>query len=497
MNKLTEKLRENLMAVLPIVVMVTVLNFTLVDLQAQSFIGFLIGSVLIILGLSFFLIGVEVGVTPFGNLVGSAIAKSNKIWIVVVAGLILGFFISMAEPGLMVLSNQVDIFTNGQISGTTLLLMVSGGLAILLVLGFLRIAYDFALYKLLLIIYAIIGLIAFFFTDEVFFGIAFDASGATTGILAVPFILSLGVGISHLKKNSIKSEEDSFGLVAMASTGAILAVMLLNMVTRITEFSAEVEQVEVVSVGLVEQFVNLLPTILRDGAITLLPLLFIFLVLNKFNFKLKRRAFHHIVVGFGFAFLGLVLFFLGVEGGFMEVGFQIGEQLVALDNHFFVILVAFLIGFVSMMAEPAVYVLTHQIEEVTSGSVKRMAVLIPLCLGVGLAVALSVIRTLTSGMSLWHVLLPGYVIALGLSFVVPKLFVGIAFDAGGVATGPLTATFTLAFTQGVAQAFPNADVLIDGFGMISMVAMLPIITLQILGFVFKLRSKKAGLEESK
>jgi len=486
---LKEKLKDNLLAVGPIVVIVLLLHFTVQPLSERHLTGFLVGSISIIIGLSMFLKGVEVGISQLGTLIGNAIAKSNKIWVVIVSGLILGFAISIAEPGLFVLANQVDLVTQGQLSNTSILVNVSIGLAIMLVLGFLRVFYNVSLTKLLMIVYGLIGFMAFF-TNPIFLGIAFDASGATTGILAVPFILSLGVGISKLKKNSVASEEDAFGLVAMASTGAILAVMILNMITNVDSFTVDQTTSLVQDMPIFEKYLEILRPIVIDGITSLVPIFIIFLVMNKTTFKLSRNGFKRIIVGFVFAFLGLIIFFLGVEGGFMEVGYIMGQGLAMRDNNTLVIVVAFFIGFVIMLAEPAVYVLTHQIEEVTSGNIKRLAVLLPLCLGVGLAVALSVVRTLNPNLSLWHFLLPGYLIALLLSLVVPKLFVGIAFDAGGVATGPLTATFTLAFTQGIANAYEGADLLVDGFGMISMVALFPIVTLQILGLIYKIQNAK-------
>ncbi|MDR1736108.1 MAG: DUF1538 domain-containing protein [Oscillospiraceae bacterium] len=489
LNAFASKLKENFFAVAPITAIVLILHFTVTPLGTPLLLRFLIGSVLIVLGLSFFLIGVDLGVTPLGSHTGVALAKSNKLMIVIVAGFILGFFISVAEPGLIVLADQVGAVTKNQISSISILIAVSVGLAVMLAAGFVRIFYNFPLYKLLIALYLVIGVMSVFTSPE-FLGIAFDSSGATTGVLAVPFILSLSVGISALKRDSKASEKDSFGLVAVASTGAILAVMILNLVTKTSSFSSALPTSES------QSFMNLLPDTLFDCLKTLLPLLVILIILQFAVFKISRKAFRRMLVGFIYAYLGLVLFFLGVNGGFMDVGAIIGDGLTALDNKFYIIAVAFVIGMLTILAEPAVYVLTHQIEEVTSGYVKRRAVLISLCIGVGLAVALSVVRTLVPGIMLWHYLLPGYIIAIALTFFAPKLFVGIAFDAGGVATGPMTATFILAFTQGAAERFEGANLLTEGFGMISMVATMPIITLQILGIIFKIRARKKGTGEN-
>lgn len=446
-----------------------------------------------VFGLTVFLLGVDIGITPLGSLTGTSVAKSNKLWIVVISGLILGFFISVAEPGLMVLANQVDFVTSGQISGMSILIVVSLGLAVMLSIGFVRIFYNYPLYKMLTILYLGI-LILSLFTSKEFLAISFDASGSTTGVLAVPFILSLSVGISKLKKDSKASEKDSFGLVAVASTGAILSVMLLNVFSNGSEFSASLDTSVSQSSSIFRPFLDVMPSNIKESLMAILPLFIILMVLQKISFKLNKRDLRKLLTGFVFAFVGLLIFLIGVNAGFMDVGTSLGQKLVLLDNKIYIIVIGFVLGAVTIMAEPAVYVLTHQIEDVTSGYVKRNVVLLPLVVGVGIAVALSVVRILVPSIQLWHYLLPGYIICIGMMFFIPKLFVGIAFDAGGVATGPVTATFILAFIQGAAHAFEGADLMIDGFGMIAMVAMMPIFTLEILGLVFHIKSKKKGVE---
>ncbi|GAB6086586.1 DUF1538 domain-containing protein [Alkaliphilus crotonatoxidans] len=494
MNIFTEKFREVLSSILPITIIVLILNFTLTPLPLPLLIRFLLGSVLILLGLSVFLIGIDISITPLGSLVGSTLAKTNKLWAIIIGGLVLGFFISIAEPGLIVLANQVDMVTSGQISSLSILITVSIGLAIMLALGFIRIVSNIPLYKLLTGLYGLTFILALFTSTE-FLAISFDASGATTGILAVPFILALSLGISTLKKDSKASEKDSFGLVAVASVGAIISVMLLSIFTTTEEFTSGLEINMAESGSIIGPFIQIIPTVLKEGFLTILPLLIIFLILYRMSLDMSRRSFARMIKGFVYAFIGLFLFLVGVNAGFMDVGTLIGHRLASLDNKLYVIIIGFVLGIVTILAEPAVYVLTHQIEEVTSGYVKRKAVLIALSIGVGLAVALSMIRIVIPSIQLWHYLLPGYLISIGMTYFVPKLFVGIAFDAGGVATGPMTATFILAFTQGAAEAVEAASILIDGFGMIATVALTPIITLQLLGFIFQLKSKKGGILE--
>lgn len=492
MNLLTEKIREVLMSVLPITIIVLILNFTLTPIDMNLLIRFMIGTVAIVIGLSIFLVGVDIGVTPIGNIMGTNIAKTNKLWIVIVAGLLLGFFISVAEPDLQILGGQVEFVTSGLVSKWLIVAIVSIGIAIMLSLGLGRIVYNFPLYKLLTIIYGFILVLALFTSPE-FLAISFDASGATTGAMTVPFILALATGVSRLKKDSKSSEKDSFGLVAIASTGAIISVMLMSILSKTDQVTGNLEGSEVISTSIILPFIEKIPVITFEILLALLPILIIFIIFQKVKFKLSKRLFRKVLFGMLFTFIGLVIFLVGVNAGFMDVGTVVGKSIAALDNKIYVIIVGFVLGFVTILAEPAVYVLTHQIEDVTSGYVKRKVVMFTLAIGVGFAVALSMVRILVPEVKLWHYLLPGYLVSIAMSYFVPKLFVGMAFDSGGVASGPMTATFILAFAQGVAEAIEGADVLIDGFGMIAMVAMTPIIALQILGFIFKIKSRKGGI----
>lgn len=489
MNVFTQKLKEVLISVIPITILVLLLNFTITPLEPVLISRFLIGAFLIILGLAIFLFGVDIGITPIGQLMGATLTKTNKSWIVVIAGILLGFFISVAEPDLHILANQVDFVTSGQISKLSILIIVSIGIAIFLSVGLIRIVKGIPLYKTLTVLYLIIFILALFTSND-FLAITFDASGATTGALTVPFILALATGTSALNKDSKSSEKDSFGLVAVTSTGAIISLMVMSILSKTDKITASLDYSLSESTSLFAPFIEQIPKLSAEIALALLPLLIIFLLCQPKLFKLSKKAVHKNLKGFVYTFIGLVLFLIGVNAGFMEVGSAIGSSLASFDNKSLLIIVGFVLGLVTILAEPAVYVLTHQIEDVTSGYVKRKVVLIALSIGVGLAVALSVIRIIVPEIQLWHYLLPGYIISIAMTYFVPKLFVGIAFDSGGVASGPMTATFILAFAQGAADRIEGANVLIDGFGVIAMVALTPIIALQVLGLIFKMKSKK-------
>jgi len=492
LSALTQKFKEVSLTVVPIVIIVLILHFVVTPLDSMELYRFLIGAALIIIGMSIFLMGVDLCITPLGNHFGHALTKSNKLWVIIAGGLLLGFLVSVAEPDLHILAVQVEEVTFGLIPRLTLVVVVSLGIAALLVAGLVRILYSIPLYLVLTGLYLIIGILSLL-TSQGFLAISFDASGATTGALTVPFILALSYSISMMKKDSKGSEKDSFGLLGVASTGAILAVMVMSLVSGSGELSGQLTDEAAANTHLLAPFAAAFPHIAGESALALSPLLVIFLCFQVFSFRLKKRPFMRIIKGFIYAFLGLTLFMLGVNAGFMELGVSLGHAVAATGSPALLLFVAFALGTVTILAEPAVHVLTHQIDEVTSGSVRRVFVLIALAVGVGLSLVLTVIRIIVPDVQLWHILLPGYIIAVALMYFGPKLFIGIAFDSGGVASGPMTATFILAFTQGAASATASADVLIDGFGTIALVALTPLITLQILGLIYRRKTTKGDL----
>jgi len=489
LNVILDKLKEVLHTVLPITAIVLILHFTLTPLETHLILKFLVGTLLIIIGLSVFLLGVDVGITPIGTAIGSAITKTNKILVVISIGFVLGFFISAAEPDLHILARQVDMVTSGQVSKMGIVVAVSIGLGIMIALGFARIVYNVSLRTVFTVMYGIVFILALF-SSPAFLAISFDACGATTGALTVPFILALAMGVSMLKKDSKASERDSFGLVGIASIGAILGVLIMDIASNAGEITGALEANALASESIIDPFIEELPKVTRDVFLALLPILLTLFIFQIFSSGFSRRAFRKVLMGLLFAFVGLVLFMDGVNAGFMDVGSIVGYRVAMLDNKAYILIIGFILGFVTVLAEPAVHVLMHQIEDATSGYIKRSLVMVALSLGIGVAVALSVLRVLVPGIQLWHYLLPSYIIAIALMYFVPELFIGIAFDSGGVASGPMTATFILAFIQGAAEAVEGANVLVDGFGMIAMVASMPLIALQILGLVYKVKSRK-------
>lgn len=488
MNILSEKFREVLQSVIPIYVIVLLVYLFVIDIPFSILLSFTIGTLVVLIGLTIFLTGVDIGIGPIGEHMGKGIARSNKLWMVIVIGFAIGFLIAASEPSVIVLGDQLEMVSDGLINGFEIVMWVSVGLAIMIVIGLMRIIYQWKLTTILTIAYLSIFAMSLFSTSE-FVAIAFDASGATTGAITVPFILTMAAGIASLKKDTDSSSEDSFGLVAIASSGAIISVLLLNFVKPVDELTGSLDLVIASDIDIVNQYL----TVLSDQAIevffTLAPIVILFWLFQKWQLNLSKTELNRIYKGVVYVYIGLVLFMTGVNAGFMDMGSIVGYTLGSESMYIELSIIGLIFGVVTIIAEPAVNVLTHQIESVTSGAIHRTPVLVSLCIGVGLAILLAILRMIIPGLELWHMLLPGYIIALGLQFIVPNVFVGMAFDAGGVATGPLTATFILAFVQGAAEAIPTATVIQEGFGMIALVALMPILTLQILGFIYKMKQK--------
>lgn len=493
MSIVSEKFKEVFFSVLPFAVIVLILHFTVTPIDTPVLIRFLMGTVLVVLGMTVFLFGIEIGITPLGIHMGTFMTKSNKLWVLAVLGILLGFFTSVAEPDLHILAGQVQEVTGGALSKMDIVIIVSSGIALLLTIGLIRIVHNFPLNKLLILLYSVIFILALF-TSPGFLAISFDASGATTGALTVPFMLALAQGVSALKKDSKASETDSFGLVGVTSIGAIISIMLMSIFTKNDELTGSLAGGTQASSSVFLPFAEQFSSIAVETLFTLLPIFLIAIIFQKKAFKLSKKAFVKVLKGVLYTYMGLVLFLTGVNAGFMDVGRALGKAFTSFDNTFYLLSIGFVLGILAILAEPAVYVLIGQIENVTSGYVKKGGVMLALSVGVGIAVSLSLLRIVVPEIQLWHYLLPGYAISLLLSLFTPQLFVGIAFDSGGIASGTMTATFILAFSQGAAEALEGANVLVDGFGIIAMVALIPLIALQILGLVFKIKSSKRGIQ---
>ncbi|MGX7109280.1 DUF1538 domain-containing protein [Facklamia miroungae] len=487
MDLLVDKLKEVLISVLPIILIVIVISLTMVAVSAEMMIRFLIGAFLLILGLTIFLFGVDVGMGPIGDLMGKSVADAPNIWAITGLAFVIGFSVTVAEPDLLILGQQVSDAMGGMISSTVIVAIVSLGVGFLIAFGIVRILSSFSIKYFFLIAYGSIACLAFFVSND-FIAIAFDASGATTGALTTPFILAVSAAVSA-RKGGHMAEEDSFGLVGAMSVGPILAVILLSLMTGVN-FQAHVENYHYTQ-GMIVPFLKAIGHTFFESLMALTPLAILFGMMNWRQFKLKKRELKRIIKGVTYTLVGLVLFLIGVNQGFMDMGRFLGNML-ARDYQAWLPYIGLLMGLVIVLAEPAVHVLGDQVERVTGGFIKNKLLLGFLSIGVGLAVSGSLIRILIPSIQIWHYLLPGFSLALCLSFFVDDLFSGIAFDAGGVASGPMTATFILSFAQGAAERIPTANVVTDGFGVIATVAMAPIIMILLLGIIYKYKLKQVA-----
>ncbi|MGI6707804.1 MAG: DUF1538 family protein [Dethiobacteria bacterium] len=481
MNLLAEKTKDVTRTLLPVVILVLLLCFTLVDVESNVFTRFLVGSVMLLIGLSIFLWGVDLAMNPIGEHMSREIATSRTFLKIAILSFLLGFLITVAEPDMLVLGSQIEAASGGVMSASVIVYMVSIGVGVLISLGVFRLLGDMPLNRFMMITYGVIFILAIFVSEE-FLAIAFDSSGATTGALTTPFILAISLGLSIIKGGR-HSEENAFGLVGIMSAGPILAVMLLSVLTGQKNIqSSEVEFI--VSEGVLGPIMDVLPTIFFESIIALLPITILFFIFNFNKFKLSEDELSRIIKGLLLTLVGLVLFLTAAASGFMDMGRIIGMELAGM-NKWLLIGIGFLMGLIVVLVEPAVHVLGQQIEEVTGGHIPLNLIRITLSIGVGLAIALSMVRIVVPEVKLWYFIIPGFAMAIVLSFVSEPVFVGIAYDAGGVASGPMTATFVLAFAQGAASVIESADVMIDGFGVIAMVAMAPVFSLMVLGTLFR------------
>ena len=485
--KLREKLLEALQAVLPIAAIVLVLCFSIAPVSPSILLCFLLGAAMIIVGIMFFTLGAEMSMTPMGERVGSMLTRSQSLFLIIGVGFLLGFLITISEPDLQVLANQVPSIPN-----MTLILSVAVGVGIFLVMAFLRMLLGIPLPRLLVIFYAAIFLLAAFVPKE-FLAVAFDSGGVTTGPMTVPFIMALGVGVSAIRSDR-HAADDSFGLVALCSIGPILAVMILSMIFK-ADSSAYTPPV-IPEIGdskeLFLLFARELPAYMKEIAVSLLPIILFFMIFQIFMLKLTTRKLKKIAIGLVYTYAGLVLFLTGVNVGFMPAGNYLGQVLAKSAHPLFLVPIAMIMGYFIVKAEPAVYVLNKQVEEITDGAISSKAMGMGLSLGVAVSLGLAMVRVLTGISILWF-LIPGYAIALGISFFVPKIYTAIAFDSGGVASGPMTAAFLLPMAQGACSAL-GGNIVTDAFGVVAMVAMTPLITIQVMGLASRIRAKRGAQE---
>ena len=479
MGSLIHKIKETSLSVVPIMLLVILLHFTAAPLDATTFIHFLSGGVLTIIGLSLFLLGADIGILPIGEKGGAALTSKKNMPLLLSVSFAIGFIITFAEPDVQVLAHQVQLI-NPAVNSLILVTMISTGVGFFVSLGLLRTVLNMPIKLFYLIFYIILFVLAAF-TSSDFLSVAFDAGGATTGPMTVPFILALGMGVAAVH-NRKGSHDNSFGLTGLVSIGPIIAVIVLGIILGNTG----PEAVYTTSEHSLE-FRHILVDEFWEVTKALLPLAGLFVAFQVFLMKMPSKQIVRMAFGLIYSFIGLVLFLTGVNYGFIPAGTELGAILGLPENQGILLVTGAIMGAVVVCAEPAVWVLTRQVEHISGGSIKRKTLLIALACGVSLSVLFSMLRV-THGFSIWYYLIPGYSIALFLMIFCPTMYTAIAFDSGGVASGPMTSTFILSFTLGASKA-SGGNPVTDAFGVIAMVAMTPLIAIQILGILSTKRGK--------
>ncbi len=479
--KLREKTMESLSAVLPITGIVLLISIFLVPMELGSLVMFVVGAVMLIMGMGFFQLGAEMAMTPIGEGIGVQLSKTHKILIVLLIGFVMGAIITISEPDLQVLAEQVPSVPN-----KVLILTVAVGVGLFLALAIVRIKFQIDLSKMLITLYVLlIG--ASFLVPKDFLAVAFDSGGVTTGPMTVPFIMAMGVGLASIRTDK-NSASDSFGLVALSSVGPILAVLILGCFYRPTEATYSLGEVATVVTtrDVVRVFGGRIPAYAREVIVSLFPIAVVFIIFQLITRRYHRRQLKRIAVGLVYTYIGLVLFLCGVNVGFAPVGSFLGQELASLMFNWVLVPIGMLIGYYIVKAEPAIQVLNHQVQNVTDGAVSVKAMNRCMSAGVAISVGLAMMRVLT-GLPIQWIIIPGYIIALVLSRFVPKIFVGIAFDSGGVASGPMTSTFLLPLSIGTCQAL-GGNLMTDAFGVVALVALTPLIAIQVMGIVYQVKT---------
>ena len=482
-SKLKEKLNETLKAVFPILAIVLLLCFTIAPISPSILMTFLIGAVLLIVGMLLFSFGVDLSMTQMGERVGTTMTKTKNAFLMALTSFIMGLIITVSEPDLQVLAQQVPSIPN-----IVIILAVAAGVGVFLVIALLRMLFSIALSHMLIVFYILVfGLTLLVPAD--FLAVAFDSGGVTTGPMTVPFIMALGIGIAAIRSDK-HAADDSFGLVSLCSVGPILAVLILGMIYHPDQTESVSESIPIIdnTVELRRLFTSEFPTYIKEMAVSLFPIVLFFGIFQLVSRDIKKKALIKIAIGLVYTYVGLVLFLTGVNVGFMPAGNYLGQTIAGLPYAWIIVPIGMVIGYFIVLAEPAVFVLTRQVEEMTSGAISARAMGLSLSIGVAFSVGIAMLRVLT-GISVMWFIVPGYAAALILSFFVPKIFTAIAFDSGGVASGPMTATFLLPFAMGACQV-SGGNIITDAFGVVAMVAMTPLITIQVMGLVFRLKENQ-------
>ncbi len=486
---ISEKVKEAFTSVLPITLIVLLLCFTIVPLESGMFLAFIVGAAFVIVGMGLFTLGADTAMTPIGEYVGTSVMKTKKIWLIIPICFIVGVMITIAEPDLQVLGSQLE----NAVNPWTLILAVGAGVGVFLVVAFLRVVLKVKMSILLIGCYTAVFVLSFF-VPQTFVPLAFDSGGVTTGPMSVPFIIAIGTGVAAMRSDK-SAENDGFGFTALCSVGPIIAVMILGIILQPENIEPASNSIPVItdSKDLLSVYITSIPHYLKEVAIALAPIIGFFLIFQLIGQKLSKERIIRIFIGVLYTYVGLVFFLTGVNVGFLPVGSYLGQAIGEASYNWIIVPIGMLIGFFVVAAEPAVHVLTKQVYEITEGAIPKKALSISLMIGVACSVGLAMLRIVLH-IPIMYFLIPGYLIALALTFFVPDIFTSIAFDSGGVASGAMTASFIMPLALGLCSAV-GGNVATEGFGVVAFVAMTPLIAIQILGLVYKLKMAKLKKKE--
>ena len=479
---LRKKLKESFFSVFPIVMIVLAISLLLGNIPGPLFVKFIISAFLLFLGIGFFSLGADQSMMPIGQNIASTLTKKKKVWLLLLACLLMGFIITIAEPDLAVLANQIP-----SINKWVFICVVGIGIGICFVLGAIRILFGIPIAYLLTAGYVLIFTFLAFVPQD-FWAVSFDASGVTTGAISVPFIMSFCLGISAIRGGN-SNEEDSFGLVAICSMGPILSVLLLGMLSssiNITQTTTTITTSTYATIP--SDFLLELLHSMQEIAIVMIPIIVVFFIFQFSMIHLPKTQIIKICIGLVYTYVGIVLFMTGVNVGFSQLGSLLGEYLTLSKYSWIIYPIAFVLGYVIVCAEPAVHVLTEQVADISGNTISKKVLRTSFSIGVAISLTLAVIRAVFQ-LNILYFLLPMYVVALGLSFYNFKLFTAVGFDAGGIASGPMSATFLLPFVTGITTAH-GGNIMYGAFGTVALIATTPIVVIQILGAIAKYAKTK-------
>lgn len=452
---------------------------------------FLRGSLLIVVGLTFFLHGMDIGIMPIGSFLGSGLIRSKKVLFILISGGIIAFLVAVAEPNLLILGKQVEENVSG-LSAITLLIVASVGLALAIILSLMRTIFQLPFKLIILLVYGLIFLLSVF-VSPLYVAIALDAGGAITGPLTVPFIISFGVGSASVRSD-VAAHDDNFGYTGMAVASPVLLVLIYAVLSKFLGGSSIIpieESLKQVT-SLTPRLLQILPGTMLSVFLSMLPLAILFLVFQFLLLHIPPEALRRIIVGFIYSYIGLCFFFLGTNTAFIPIAEILGKLLSLLSYNWITLPIAFVIGGAVVCSEPSAWALIAQVEEISEGNIRAPIMLLALALGTSCFVALAILRILLN-FSIWYLVIPSYLLIFILTIFTPPLFSAIAFDSGSVASGPISSAFVLPLALGFSANFSSGSAS-NAFGLIAMTSLSPLIAIQILGCMFEAKKKHALLK---